>query len=79
MEVTAKELRDKPGRIIEQASRGDEIVVTVRGKKLARIVPFADDKAGPVEADDALFGLWQERAADSVDATVRTLRKGRSF
>lgn len=32
MEITAKELRGKPGQIIEQAARGTEVVITLRGK-----------------------------------------------
>jgi prevent-host-death family protein len=79
MEITAKELREKPGRIIEQASRGDEIVVTLRGKKLARIVPFAAAEPSPACTEDEIFGLWKDRAHGSVEESVRTLRKGRSF
>ena len=79
MEITAKELREKPGRIIEQASRGDEIVVTLRGKKLARIVPFSVHEPSPAGSEDTIFGLWKDRTDGSVEETVRRLRKGRSF
>ncbi len=79
MEITAKELRGKPGQIIEQASRGTEVIITIRGKKMARLVPYKSDKT-KIEADDELFGLWKNRDdIDSVDDYVRSIRKGRAF
>lgn len=37
MEMSAKELRSKPGQIIEQAARGNEVIITLRGKKTAKL------------------------------------------
>jgi prevent-host-death family protein len=81
MEITAKELRGKPGQIIEQASRGTEVIITIRGKKRARLVPYKSaGRNSDLETDDEIFGLWKDRTdTESVDAYVRTLRKGRSF
>ena len=82
MDISAKELRGKPTQIIEQASRGTEIVITIRGKRLARLVPYlSKTKAGKkVEEEDLLFGMWKDRNnASSVDDLVRNMRKGRSF
>jgi len=81
MEISAKELRGKPGRYIEQASRGTDVVITIRGKKMARLIPYsklnADDVAGD---DDQLFGMWADRNDIlSVDDFVRDKRKGRQF
>ncbi len=78
MEVTTKELRIQPGRIIEQVAGGQEIVVTFRGTPLARIVPFS---TGEKERDDlSIFGMWEDRFdAESVEEQVRELRKGRLF
>ena len=78
MEVTTKELRIQPGKIIDQVSIGQEITVTYRGKPLAKIVPFpssySDDK------DSTLFGLWKNRSKEkSVEEQVREIRKGRQF
>jgi prevent-host-death family protein len=44
MEITAKELRCKLGQIIEQAARGTKVVITIRGKKIARIIPYTSEK-----------------------------------
>jgi prevent-host-death family protein len=79
MEITAKELRGKPGQIIEQASRGTEVIITIRGKKMARLVPYKADK-NKTDIEDELFGLWEKREElASVDKYVRSLRKGRTF
>ena len=40
MEVSAKELRGKPSQIIEQAARGTEVIITLRGRKVARLIPY---------------------------------------
>jgi prevent-host-death family protein len=42
MEVTTKQLRIQPGRIIAQVSDGQEIIITYRGKACAKIVPIND-------------------------------------
>jgi prevent-host-death family protein len=79
MEVTAKELRGKPGQIIEQASRGTEVIVTIRGKRMARLVPYkAKDKNKDIVDD--LFGMWKNRdELEDIDEYVRSIRKGRTF
>lgn len=82
MEISAKELRGRPSQIIEQASRGTDIVITIRGKKMARLVPYKEEKRvhGRIDEDDVLFGIWKDREdIESVDETVRALRKRRTF
>ncbi len=82
MEISAKELRGKPGQIIEQAARGTEIVITIRGKKVARLIPYASQssKKGKSEVEDGIFGLWKDRKDQpSVEAFVRSMREGRTF
>ena len=78
MEVTTKELRIQPGKIIDQVSIGQEITVTYRGKPLAKIVPFPSSISE--DKDSALFGIWKNRSKDiSVEKQVREIRKGRQF
>ncbi len=83
MEITAKELRGKPGQIIEQAARGTEVVITLRGKKMARLIPYKTSTKNndqEIELEDEIFGLWKERDdIESVDNYVRTIRKRRVF
>ena len=81
MKSTVKQLRTEPGRIIPQASGGQEITVTYRGKPRAKIVPIADIN-NPISenSDGDLFGLWKNRKdTGDVDKFVRNLRKGRTL
>ena len=81
MEITTKQLRLTPGRIISQVSNGQEITVTYRGKSLAKIVPVATGRIPvPQEPENELFGIWKDRedAAD-VEQLARNMRKGREF
>ena len=80
MEISAKELRSKPGQIIEQASRGNEVIITFRGKKAARLIPYDRKIKEKGEQQDEIFGLWRNRQdLPSVAQQVRSLRKGRKF
>lgn len=78
MEVSAKELRGKPGQIIDQVARGIEVVITLRGKKMAKLIPYKIDAVQDLE-EDTIFGLWADKVEDSVENQVRKLRKGRRF
>ena len=78
MEVSAKELRGKPGQIISQVAKGIEVIVTLRGKKMARLIPYKNETTQNIEEDD-IFGLWADKVDVSVEDQVRQLRKGRKF
>jgi prevent-host-death family protein len=80
MYVSTKELRLQPGRIIDQVVNGEEIVVTFRGKALARIVPVRSEKPESEDADEGIFGMWSSHdQEDSVDEMVRKIRQGRTI
>ena len=87
MEITIKQLRIEPGRIISQAANGQEITVTYRGKKRAKIVPitnrsdFVSEKAiDEYDSPDELFGIWRDRKdTENVEEFVRNMRKGRKL
>jgi prevent-host-death family protein len=79
MEVTTKQLRIEPGRIISEVQSGQEITVTYRGKPCAKIIPVNTRKKITLEEpEDELFGIWKDRTdmAD-VEQYVRNLRRGR--
>jgi prevent-host-death family protein len=79
MEISAKELRGRPTQIIEQAARGTEVIITLRGKKMAKLIPYKIDTKHDFERDE-IFGLWEKHAeTTTVDEAVRLLRKGRKF
>lgn len=80
MEISAKELRKQPGKVLKRVSNGQEVVVTYRGKKMARFVRLGGDEltSAPVDGKDEIFGLWQNhRNPLSVDEVVRKLREPR--
>ena len=76
MNATAKDLRFHSRELLDTVSRGEEVIITYRGKPCAKLVPFAE--GGTSEAADELFGLWKGRdEVQDVDAYVRSLRKRR--
>jgi prevent-host-death family protein len=79
MEISAKELRGKPARIIEQAARGIEVIITLRGKKSAKLIPYKTDTVQNTDEDE-IFGMWGDHTEKtSINEHVRNIRKGRKF
>lgn len=75
MQVSAKELRTRTRSVIEAISRGEEVILTYRGKARARILPIEDQ---PAKQKTDLFGIWRDNAAaDDVEAYVDQLREQR--
>ena len=69
-EIGVRELRDDLSRYVEHVSGGGEVVVTVRGRRVARLVP--------IEAQDPLAdlrrrGLVQEPTRPKGRVDVRKL------
>jgi prevent-host-death family protein len=79
MEVTTKQLRIQPGRVLSQVSSGQEITITYRGKACAKIIPIKQN-INLDEKDNELFGMWKEREdMEDVEQYVRNMRKGRKL
>ena len=77
MHATAKELRFNSKRLLDVVSRGEEIIITYRGKPCAKLTPFTKEDYKKSQYDP-LFGIWKDHA-DSKDVAkyVKHLRKGR--
>lgn len=76
MKATAKDLRFHSKELIETVKRGEEVIITFRGKPCAKLVPFEENKDKITE--NKLFGIWKDHdKSQEVDEYVRTLRKGR--
>jgi prevent-host-death family protein len=76
MKATAKDLRFRSKELIDSVRRGEEVVITFRGKPCAKLVPFQDFKNKTEE--NKLFGMWKDNdTVDNVNEYVRNLRKGR--
>ena len=80
MNVSTKELRIQPGRIIDQVVNGEEITVTFRGKALAKIIPISEVESDLADQENSIFGMWSSHDQnENVDALVREMRQGRQF
>ena len=77
MNATARDLRTQSKKLLEAVDRGEEVVITHRGRPRARLVPLDRETSGPSGAPD-LFGMWRDhKGAEDVGAYVRRLRQGR--
>ena len=76
MKATAKDLRFHSKELIDTVNRGEEVVITFRGKPCAKLVPFHEEKDRNLKNE--LFGMWKDYdATQNVDDYIRNLRKGR--
>lgn len=76
MNATAKDLRFHSSELLETVNRGEEVIITRRGKPCAKLIPFP--VMAPKTEKTQLFGIWRENEAmQNVDEYVRKLRKGR--
>jgi len=77
MRATAKDMRFHAREILDAVSRGEEVVITFRGRPKAKIIPLRDARSSRKKAD-RLFGIWRDHpAVASVDGYIRRIRKGR--
>jgi prevent-host-death family protein len=76
MKATAKDLRFHSKELIDSVSRGEEVVITFRGKPCAKLVPYQEIKKQT--GKNELFGIWKDNdIAQDVDEYVRNLRNRR--
>ena len=76
MEATAKDLRFNSKWLLDTVSRGEEVVITFRGKPCAKLIPYTEKNEETIK--NQLFGIWKDSdMVRDVDEYVRGLRKGR--
>lgn len=76
MKATAKDLRFHSKELLDTVNRGEEVVITYRGKPCAKLIPYI--AAGRKTAKNELFGMWKDNeSTQNVEEYVRKLRKGR--
>ena len=77
MHASAKDLRFYSKNLLDAVSRGEEVIITYRGKPCAKLAPIDEIDKQELEADP-LFGIWKDhKHIKDVDKYVRNLRKGR--
>jgi len=77
MKATAKDLRFHSKEILDTVSRGEEVIITFRGKPQAKLVPVNYDEDKNAKCS-SLFGIWRDNdEIKNVHEYVREIRKGR--
>ncbi len=78
MKATAKDLRFHSKELIDSVARGEEVIITFRGKPCAKLVPYQEQKIKDKKEENELFGMWKDNdITEDVNAYVRNLRQGR--
>ncbi len=76
MKATAKDLRFHSKEIIDTVSRGEEVIITYRGKPAAKMIPVKNDVKN--KKNNELFGIWKDNnKIKDVNQYIRKIRKGR--
>jgi len=76
MKATAKDLRFDSKGLLDSVNRGEEVVITFRGKPCAKLIPY--DGENGQNTTNELFGIWKDNdMVRNVDEYARGLRKGR--
>ena len=57
--ATAKDLRQKTSTLLDTVRRGQEVVITYRGKRIAVLAPL--DRIVHKELTPIAFGMWRGR------------------
>jgi len=80
MKIAAKDLRTRFRRLLEAVERGEDVIITYRGKPRARLVALASERIVEHEElnDTPLFGIWHDREdMEDIEAYLDKLRQGR--
>jgi len=62
MRATAKELRFNSKELFDTVSRGEEVIITYRGKPCAKLVQIGKEQNNKSTGDE-LFGIWKDSDA----------------
>ena len=77
MYASAKDLRFYSKNLLDAVSRGEEVIITYRGKPCAKLTSLRENDKKQIQSD-SLFGIWKDHAeSKDVSRYVRNLRKGR--
>ncbi len=76
MEATAKEMRLHTRELLAAVERGEEVVITWRGERKAKLVGWTGEDEKQRPGRNPAFAIWADREGD-VDAEVRSMRQRR--
>ncbi len=76
MKATAKDLRFHSKELLDTVNRGEDVIITFRGKPCAKLIRYREEKEEITKNE--LFGIWKDNdRVQDVDDYIRGLRKGR--
>ena len=79
MKATAKDLRFRSKELLNAVKRGEEVIITYRGKPCSKLVPIKHE-ATKSPGKNELFGIWKDYdETKNVEEYVSYLRKGGSW
>jgi prevent-host-death family protein len=77
MKATVRELRYHLKSVMEAVDRGEDVVITKRGKPKAKMVCLGS-AGGRVCEENPFVGMWRSRRdMKDVESYVRKIRRGR--
>lgn len=76
VEATTRDLRLHTKEVLSATQRGEDVIITYRGKRTARLVPIDEEQA---TGRNPGFGMWADHQGLEVDQQVRSMRKRRRF
>lgn len=71
MYATAKDLRFHSKELLDTVSRGEEVIITYRGKPCAKLVPIDNLENDEIDESE-LFGIWKD--SESIENVERYIR-----
>jgi prevent-host-death family protein len=78
MIATAKDLRFHSKELLDTARRGEEVLITYRGKPYAKLVPVTGEIDLTQNLGNHLFGMWADNSeVADVEAFVDSARESR--
>ena len=78
MRASAKDMRFHSREILDAVARGEEVIITFRGRPRAKIVPFQEAPQSSTAESRRIFGLWKDNpAVADVNRYIRKIRQGR--
>ena len=78
MKATAKDLRFHSKELLDTARRGEEVLITYRGKPYAKLVPVTGEIDLAQNLENHLFGMWADNSeVADVEAFVDSARESR--
>lgn len=78
MKATSKDLRFHTKEILDAAVRGEDVVITYRGKPYVKIIPVPEVNLEGKQND--FCGMWKDRNdMEDVESYIRKIRNGRKF